>query len=226
LTQDEVSIRVLGLSKNVDVATNSTIFATGNNLEIVGDLSRRSLLCSLDAGVKQPWPREFNVDVITEVRTKREELVVAALAILRAWHVARVGGREFELSRLVVSTIGRGGFESLCYGSVKPDPCVTIERVCARDWQRDCSDTVLLQWKAVLGVGGKYNVQDVINRVVNVPAFYTALLGVAANNSGALISNERFGRWLKRVEGKIVNGLTLTQLARTHGYPLWAVVQR
>ena len=42
LTQPKVSIRILGQSRNVDTPANAMIFATGNNLEIAGDLIRRA----------------------------------------------------------------------------------------------------------------------------------------------------------------------------------------
>jgi hypothetical protein len=64
-------------------------------------------------------------------------------------------------------------------------------------------------------------VQQVIERAVNVSSFYTALLVVAANKTGGTVSNERLGRWFKRVQGKIVNGLRLIQDGSLHGYPMW-----
>ena len=47
-------IRVLGQSRHVEVPVNATIFATGNNLQIAGDLTRRTLLCTLDARCERP----------------------------------------------------------------------------------------------------------------------------------------------------------------------------
>ncbi len=84
LTQGELNIRLLGYSRNIETAMNASIFATGNNLEIAGDLTRRCLLVSLDAGVEQPELREFNLDILEEARVRRGELVVAALTVLRA----------------------------------------------------------------------------------------------------------------------------------------------
>jgi hypothetical protein len=40
LTQGELNIRLLGYSRNIRTAMNASIFATGNNLTIVGDLTR------------------------------------------------------------------------------------------------------------------------------------------------------------------------------------------
>jgi len=54
LTQRKLNIRVLGKSKNVETPVNATIFATGNNLVIAGDLTRRSLRCGMDAQCERP----------------------------------------------------------------------------------------------------------------------------------------------------------------------------
>jgi hypothetical protein len=43
-------------------ASRQRHFATGNNLQIQGDLTRRILICQLDAGVKRPETRTFTRD--------------------------------------------------------------------------------------------------------------------------------------------------------------------
>ena len=94
LTQGELDIRLLGYSRNIRTVMNSSLFATGNNLEIAGDLTRRCLLGSLDAGVERPELREFKGDIVAETHARRGELVAAALTVLRAWHVARERGER------------------------------------------------------------------------------------------------------------------------------------
>ena len=71
LTQQKLNIRVLGVSKNVDTLVNAAIYATGNNLTIVGDLTRRTLICSLDAHCERPELRTFDANVLDTVRTQR-----------------------------------------------------------------------------------------------------------------------------------------------------------
>jgi hypothetical protein len=88
LTQQKLNIRLLGRSKNVETPVNATIFATGNNLTVAGDLTRRTIMCALDAHCEHPEHRNFNVDVIELARVERAKLVAAALTVLRAWHVA------------------------------------------------------------------------------------------------------------------------------------------
>jgi hypothetical protein len=226
LTQGELNIRLLGYSRNVGTAMNATIFATGNNLVIAGDLTRRCLLGALDAGVEQPELRHFNTDITEEAHNSRGELVIAALTILRAWHVARtMTGQSVNIAPF-------GGFTDWSRRVREPliwlgeaDPCDTVAKVRTNDPTRDELATVLLQWKEHLGVNSAYSVQQLVGRAVNTPSFYTALLNVAANKTGGTVSNERLGRWLKRVQDKIVSGLRLVQEGIAHGYPLWSLKQ-
>lgn len=84
LTQPKMDIRILGLSTNIETQMNAMLFATGNNLTFSGDVIRRTLMCSMDAGVERPELRDFQTDVVEEAQDRRGELVVAALTVLRA----------------------------------------------------------------------------------------------------------------------------------------------
>jgi putative DNA primase/helicase len=225
MTQPQLNIRVLGLSKNVETPVNATIFATGNNLTIGGDLVRRVLLCSMDAGCERPELRVFKVNSSEVAQSRRGELVVAALTVLRAWHIAapshRLGLTPF------------GSFEEWSQRIREPlvwlgkvDPCETLIEVRNSDPYRDALVAVILQWQQYLGLNSKHTVQDVIAFAINTPTFYTALINVAASRSGQTVSNVSLGRWLKRVQGKIVNGLTLLQSGNAFGYPQWKLIQR
>jgi hypothetical protein len=226
LTQGELNIRLLGFSRNIGTAMNASIFATGNNLVIAGDLTRRCLLASLDARIERPELRHFTVDIVDETHIRRGELVVAALTIMRAWHVARTMNGE------TVNAAPYGGFadwsqrvrETLIWLG-ETDPCDTVAEVRENDPALDALRAVLLQWKEELGINSAHTVQQVIGRAINVSSFYTALLNVAASKTGGVVSNERLGRWFKRIQGKIVNGLRLQQRGNAHGYPLWELKQ-
>lgn len=54
-----VKVRVLGKSDAPEIECRSAVFATGNNLTLVGDMTRRTVLCTLDAGVERPEMRQF-----------------------------------------------------------------------------------------------------------------------------------------------------------------------
>ena len=68
--------------------------------------------------------------------------------------------------------------------------------------------------------------QQVIDRALNNIDFQTALVVVAAGRTGNIVNNANLGRWLKKVEGRIVDGFALFQNGGTHGYPLWELVRR
>ena len=222
LTQQKLNIRMLGVSKNVETLVNAAIFATGNNMTIVGDLTRRALICSLDARCERPELRPFSGNVLDTVWAQRGRLVAAALTVLRAWHVSGAG----------VDVAPFGSFESWSYRVRKPlvwlgraDPCETVAKVREDDPRRAMLLTVLVQWQETLGINAQHTMREVINAAVARPDFLNALLAVAATQSSSIVSNERFGRWLKRNENKIVNGLSIIRTGNAHGYPLWQLVE-
>jgi hypothetical protein len=47
---------------------------------------------------------------------------------------------------------------------------------------------------------------------------------VAGKGDGTgIISNRRFGHWLMRVRGQIINGYKLVKVRISAGYPLWSL---
>ena len=63
LTEPTWQNRVLGESRNVSVNTNVLLTATGNNLSFAGDMTRRALLCRMDARMENPEGRSFEKDL-------------------------------------------------------------------------------------------------------------------------------------------------------------------
>jgi len=97
--------RILGESKTITLPVRCTWIATGNNLQLGGDLPRRCYWIRLDAGTSQPWQRVgFRHPELKQwVREHRGELLGALLTIARAWFVA---GKPDGLAEPL------GGFES------------------------------------------------------------------------------------------------------------------
>jgi putative DNA primase/helicase len=218
LTQKIVSIRLLGLSCILETPTTATIFCTGNNLIIAGDLTRRSLRCSLDAKCEHPEQRRFNCDAVDIAKARRAELVTAGLTVLRAWHLSGTRGNKLPL----------GGFETwshrirdalLWLG--RADPCTTIQDVKAEDPAVMALTAVMAQWRRYIGLQRVVTQQEVIKDAVKVPDFLAALMNVAEAKSGKEISKERLGRWLNDNNGRIVKGTSLRRVGNDGGYPRW-----
>ena len=155
-------------------------------------------------------------------RSHRGRLVVAALTVLRAWHVTT--------DRVELQTFG--GFEDWSHRIRKPlvwlgeaDPCITLTQARSSDTERDALEAVLTQWELHLGTQSGFTVQEVIARAINDQDFYSALRSVAESRGAAgIVSNDRLGRWHKTNEGKIVNGLKLKSVGRSGGYPIWKLI--
>jgi putative DNA primase/helicase len=79
-----VRIRILGQSKAPEFECRSSIFATGNNLVVVGDMTRRTLLCTLDAVVERPELRQFDFDPVERALAHRTQYLAAIFTIVRA----------------------------------------------------------------------------------------------------------------------------------------------
>jgi putative DNA primase/helicase len=220
LTQETASIRVLGQSKNVDASTAATVMATGNHLQITGDLTRRALLCSLDARCEHPERRHFDWDAKDVAKAQRGRLVSAALTILRAWHSA---GMRIDRSPL-------GGFEEWSQRIRAPllwlgcsDPCDTTLKLKTQDAQVMQLVAVMVCWKEHIGLNAPMNIQGIINKALVAPDLHNALMTVAEARSRQVISTERLGRWLRKVDGRIVSGNALRQAGTVHGYQTWVL---
>jgi hypothetical protein len=221
LTQDTVSIRILGQSRNVIASTAATVMATGNNLQVTGDLTRRVLVCSLDARVEHPERRYFDWDAKEVAKEQRGRLVAAALTILRAWHTA---GTRVERSPL-------GGFEEWSARIRAPllwlgcaDPCETTLKLKAQDPHVLQLAAVIEAWKETIGPNAPVKIADIINKGLMVPELQTALMAVAEARGRQVVSPDRLGRWLRKVNGRIVSGRAIRQAGVEHGYPMWSLV--
>ena len=88
LSQTSYSDRLLQYSRTISVSTCCTWLATGNNLQVIGDITRRCIPCRLDAQCEHPEEREFKRDLYDWIPRHRSQLVTAGLTILRAYLAA------------------------------------------------------------------------------------------------------------------------------------------
>ena len=69
-----IRIRILGKSEAPECEWRGVLFATGNNVTFLGDMTRRGLIANLDAKVERPELREFSFDPIERVLADRGSL--------------------------------------------------------------------------------------------------------------------------------------------------------
>ncbi|WP_196260226.1 bifunctional DNA primase/polymerase [Pelagibacterium limicola] len=222
LTQEKVRPRILGRSEVANVPTGSLVIATGNNIELAGDITRRTLFCRIDTGEERPDKIEYSFDAIAETTETRPQLVVAALTILRAYIVA---GRPKPLKKI-------GGFEQ--WGLIRealvwldqPDPELTRELVMADDPHKALLVDFLRLWRDVFQdrqlslseVGhiasdeGHEGAQAIINELI-------------ANTNGRVFNTRSAGKFLRKHMGRVAGGMILKAETDSSGIKHYRVLE-
>jgi len=208
LTQETWQDRMLGGNDQGHVSTRTLWLVNGNNLEFREDMSRRAILCTMDAGMERPAERKFDVDLKSEVPRRRHELVPAALTVLRAFIVAGRPGLE-KLTPF-------GGFEdwsNLVRGALvwagEPDPHETQADVAAVDSVREELSSLIEAWEQMIAIGAVVTAGELVRRAGEEAAGGPGRDGLmlaleAACPRGA--SPKAVAWYLKRVKGRIVRG--------------------
>lgn len=232
LTQTSLRMRILGRSEMPELSTCALVTATGNNLTLIGDMTRRAVLCRLDPNCERPELRRFSSDPVATLLADRTPYLVAALTVLRAFHVA---GRPRQVDPLgsfnVWSDWVRGALIWLGQG----DPVASMESIRADDPKLEAMVAVMTQWWTVLGER-RVAVRAVIDAATEQrtvqgliypkqefvrPDFREALLAVAGENGA--INSRRLGRWLASHEGRIVGRWRLERDGETGGAVMWVL---
>lgn len=85
LTSPTLTDRILGQSSSSTVPNRLMLLLTGNNLLLQGEMPRRVLVCRIDPATERPFAREFALDPYAYCRDNRQELIAAALTLIRAY---------------------------------------------------------------------------------------------------------------------------------------------
>jgi hypothetical protein len=236
LTQTKARTRILGRSEAPELPTNALITATGNNLVLSGDMTRRAVMARLDPGCERPELRVFSKDPLAEIRANRPRYLIAALTALRAYHVA---GRPKQRDPL-------GSFEewsrtvrdALIWLNLS-DPVETMDALRESDPSLDALTAVVTHWTEVLG-SRKVSVREIIDTAADQvtvagtgsfaapryafrhPDFREALLAVAGD-AGA-INSRRLGKWLGAQQDRIVCGRRICRLGLSGGNLQWQLL--
>lgn len=209
LTQPTWQDRLLGGNDNLTVSTRTLWLANGNNLEFREDMSRRAILCTMDAGVEKPEERGgFDLDLKVEVPRRRGDLVAACLTILRAFVVAgRPGLADLTpfASFEAWSDLVRGALVWLG----EPDPCETRVEVTGGDSGREELVDVLAAWEGAVGVGEVVTTKELLghaHREANEGPGHGALLAALEAVCPRGANPKSVGWYLRKVKGNIRDG--------------------
>jgi hypothetical protein len=211
-----VRVRILGKSEAPELECRSTTFATGNNLMLVGDMTRRALVCSLDAAMDRPELRDFDFDPIAMVLANRGAYVSAALTIIRAFRIAGapkmcgpIGSYEdwSEMVRAPLIWVGHA------------DPVESMEQAREEDPELAAIRELFRHWSVYLTLLSSYTTNAIIKTACEkrsvssfdygtlsfvAPEFRDLLLRQAGD--GGAVNSRRLVKWLSRISGRVVEG--------------------
>lgn len=237
LTAPTFADRVLGSSETITLPNRALFIATGNNLRMTSDTCRRVLTARIDAQSETPYTRDFSFDPAQMMQTDRLAYVVAALTIVRAYITAgrpkMAKGRtaSFEhwddlvrqpicwLAQHVVSAKNSDEWAGL---PTLADPMEAAARAFEQDPETTKLRALVESWFAAFGpdqttVGGAIRRSDT-----------DALLAMAMDDiagQAGKINSRMLGRWIERMQGRIVDGKRFVRIGHRAGLLHWAVHQ-
>jgi putative DNA primase/helicase len=198
-----IRTRILGKSETPECEWRGTLFANGNNIGVMGDMTRRTIECNLDPEMERPELRKFSFDPIERVMADRGAYVAAALTMALAY---RESGE-----RAACDPIGSYGQWSRVVREPliwlgEPDPVRSMERARDMDPERAAARELVYHWAACLGLDREYTAREIVERVCHhgSPEFRVLLLSQCG--VGGQLDTKKLGQWLKRISGRLYDG--------------------
>ncbi|MDH3662684.1 MAG: hypothetical protein OEU92_22085, partial [Alphaproteobacteria bacterium] len=223
LTEPTIRDRVLGASKTATVPTASTWIATGNNLRVVGDLTRRVLSCMIDAGVERPEERAFKRNLDQYTLDHRAQLVSAALTVVKAYLVA---GERVEVTPFNSFGVWSAMVREPLVWLGEADPCSTRTRISERDPIAQGLGNFLEVWDSLFGE--EPMTAGAVLQVVNSgdseqPDIEEVFRSVTGD--GRMPNAHQLGRYLTRFEGRIERGRKIVKDGTRKRASVWKLVK-
>ncbi|WP_243312352.1 hypothetical protein [Fundidesulfovibrio agrisoli] len=222
ITSETVKVRPLGTSGHVEIPNTALFSANGNNLTLAGDLSRRALLCRLDPCMERPEERVFDFDPVVEAMKNREQYVSAALVIIRGYLAA--GKPEQPLTPFGSFSMWAGLVRNALVWAGEPDPCESRAAIIDDDPEASALRELLNAWWELFGRTPR-SIKEVAQTAANSEDSPLAeVLDTIAGERGD-INTRKFGKWLKRNSGRVVDGMKIGKFAQTlNGSAQWQVL--
>ena len=219
LTSESLSGRILGVSKTASVSTKSLFLSSGNNVSPVRDMTRRCITINLNPMVETPATRTFKrPELHREIQKNRALYVAAGLKIILAFIEA---GKPMTTCKALA---GFGNWSDLCRQSLLwlglADPATSIFEAMAEDPDRELLDRLLAVWHRHFPTTAAM-VRNLMIRVPNDKDLEEVLRDIAEERGE--INRRRLGWWLKRHEGRVVNGLRLLKDSGSGNASAWRV---
>lgn len=226
LTAASYRDRLLGQNVNATVPTATVWLANGNNVTVQGDLTRRVLLCRMDAGVETPDARTFRGNPRGVLEARRPELLVDALAVLRAHHVA--GRPAPGLAPFGSFEVWSGWVRAALVWLGEADPLGNRPALEANDPEREALRNLLTAWddehgESTVLAGELARRHADWTKTADRHDPLAEALDAIPRPPRADLTPRVLGKYLQSVRDKVEGGRRLRRVGTHQGTALWRV---
>jgi hypothetical protein len=222
ITEEAITGRILGVSKDATVSTRTLFLSSGNNVGPIRDMTRRVLTIHIDPLCETPATRRFtHPHLLQEVKAQRGAFVSDAFTIIKAWLTA--GKPEADIPPIA----SFADWSGLCRHSLiwlgLPDPAARMFEAMADDPDAELLGRLMIVWAENIGTGPAM-VRDLIDRgELDKGGELDSVIREIAEERGGIINRHRLGRWIKRHEGRFVGNMRLIPEKSGRNVSAWRV---
>lgn len=221
LTAEQITDRILGVSKTATVSTRTLFLGSGNNVGPIRDLLRRVLTIHIDPRCATPATMTYKGFPVDKVRRQRGKYVAAVLTIIQAW---RKAGMPRAAAGSIV-TFG-GAWSDYCRYPLmwlgQPDPATALLEQVRHDPDGDALSGLMTEWHMAFGSTPTTVRKAVDTAMYHQPNLLDAMREFPVEERGE-INRSKLGWLLKKNANRIVGGFEFQQ-AEADGRTAWRVV--
>lgn len=232
-----IRLRRLGGSDITEIENAVTMFSTGNNARVRGDMVRRSLIGELDPQVERPELRTFKSDPVATIQADRGTYVSACLVIVRAYIA---DGMPDKLTPVASFDDWSDKVRSALVWLGCADPALSMEAAREDDPELGELTEMMNAWHGAFGntpTTSRTAIETAQRKVAKAdengdfpqyapatelcfPDLHAAISAVASVRGTALDAT-KLGSWLRAREGRIVGKQRFKRDGTTQGSARW-----
>ena len=221
LTAENITDRILGVSKTATVSTRTLFLGSGNNVGPIRDLLRRVLTIHIDPRCATPATISYKGLPVDKVRHNRGLYVAAVLTIVQAWRAA--GSPRAAVDSIV--TFG-GDWSDYCRHPLMwlghPDPATALLDQVRHDPDGDALIGLMSEWHTAFGSAATTVRKAVDAALYNHPNLLDAMKEFPVEERDG-INRSKLGWLLRKNANRIVGGFEFQQ-GEADGRKAWRVV--
>jgi len=222
LTAEQITERILGVSKTATVSTRTLFLGSGNNVGPIRDLLRRVITIHLDPQCETPATINYEGKPLKKIRLDRGKYVAAVLTIILAWQNA--GAPKAD-----VSCIGtfNGAWAEYCRHPLiwlgLPDPATALLEQLNHNQDNDDLGNLMTEWHTNFG-STPTTVRKAIEKTYENTPLLDAMLEFPIDDYRGALNPTKLGQLMSKNSNRIVNGYQL-QPAKADGRRGWSVLK-